>query len=78
MRCSDGATAKFHFKRLNVRRGYGAGSFSRGTMSFAYGLTAEEAGPYLKLPKGKKLRHNGTELELVNLSNVPSTQRKQK
>jgi len=48
-------------------RGYGAGSFSRGPMSFAYGLTAEEAGPYLKLPEGKKLTHNGSELELVNL-----------
>jgi hypothetical protein len=72
LRCSDGATAKFEFKRLSVRRGYGVGSFSRGSMSFAYGLPAEEAAPYLKLPKGKKLRHNGTELELVSLSDVPS------
>ena len=66
LRCSDGTTATFHFKRLSVFRGYGAGSFSRGAMSFAYGFTAEEAGPYLKLPKGKRLRHNGTELELVD------------
>ena len=65
--CSDGAAATFHFKRLTVRRGYGVGSFSRGAMSFAYGLTAEEAGPYLKLPEGKKLAYNGTELELVDL-----------
>jgi hypothetical protein len=36
-------------------------------MSFAYGLTAEEAGPYLKLPEGKKLTHSGTELKLVDL-----------
>jgi hypothetical protein len=36
-------------------------------MSFAYGLTAEEAAPYLKLPKGKKLAGNGTDLKLVNL-----------
>jgi hypothetical protein len=50
-----------------MRRGHGVGSSSRGSMSFAYGLTAEEAGPYLKLPKGKKLTHNGTELELVDL-----------
>jgi hypothetical protein len=77
MQCSDGATAKFHFKRLSVRRGHGAGSFSRGSMSFAYGLTAEEAGPYLNLPKGKNLRHNGMELELVSLPDVPSTQGKQ-
>jgi hypothetical protein len=67
MRCSDGATATFQFKRLSVFRGYGVGSFSRGSMSFAYGLTAEEAGPYLTLPEGKKLTHNGTELELVDL-----------
>jgi hypothetical protein len=31
------------------------------------GLTAEEAGPYLILPEGKKLARNGTELELVDL-----------
>jgi len=67
MHCSDGATATFQFQRLSVFRGYGGGSFSRGPMSFAYGLTVEEAGPYLKLPEGKKLTHNGTELELVDL-----------
>ena len=67
MQCSDGATATFHFQRLTVFRGYGAGSFSRGSMSFAYGLSAEEAGPYLRLPAGKKLRHSGTALTLVDL-----------
>ena len=67
MRCSDGATATFYFQRLSVYSGYGGGNFSRGSMSFAYGLTAEEAGPYLKLPAGKRLTHNGTELELLDL-----------
>jgi hypothetical protein len=67
MRCSDGTTATFHFQRLNVRRGYGAGSTSRGSMSFTYGLTAEEAAPYLKLPEGKKLTPKGTQLKLVDL-----------
>ena len=67
MHCSDGATAIFRFKRLNIFRGYGTGSFSRGSISFAYGLSAEEAGPYLKLPPGKKLAYNGKELELVDL-----------
>ncbi len=67
MQCSDGATATFHFKRLSVFRGYGGGAFSRGPMSFAYGLTVEEAGPYLILPAGKRLAHNGTELELLDL-----------
>jgi hypothetical protein len=67
MHCSDGATATFHFQRLSVLRGYGAGSFSRGAMSFAYGLTAEEVGPYLNLPEGKKLTYNGKELKLADL-----------
>ena len=65
--CSDGASATFHFKRLSVFRGHGAGDFSRGPMSFAYGLKLEEARPYLDLPKGKTLAHNGKELEMVDL-----------
>jgi hypothetical protein len=67
MHCSDGTTATFHFQRLTMFCGHGMGNFSRGSMSFAYGLTPEEATPYLKLPEGKKLKHNGTELELVAL-----------
>ena len=67
MHCSDGASASFNFQRLCMFRGYGVGSFSRGAMSFAYGFSSEEAGPYLKLPAGKKLTHNGTELKLVDL-----------
>ena len=66
LHCSDGATATFSFKRLSIFRGYGVGSFSRGAMSFAYGLTAEEARPYLSLPDGKQLRGSGTELTLVD------------
>ncbi len=66
MNCSDGATATFRFQRLSVFRGHGVGSFSRGTMSFAYGIAHEEAGAYLKLPEGKKLALNGTELALVD------------
>jgi hypothetical protein len=65
--CSDGTSGTFHFQRLTTFRGHGAGSFGSGSMSFAYGLTAEEAGPYLKLPEGKKLTRNGTELALVDL-----------
>jgi hypothetical protein len=67
MHCSDGTTATFHFQRLTMFCGYGVGNFGRGSMSFAYGLTPEDARPYLKLPEGKKLTHNGTELELVAL-----------
>jgi hypothetical protein len=67
MQCSDGATATFSFKRLNIFRGYGVGNFTRGAMSFAYGLSAEEARPYLTLPEGKQLRRSGTELTLADL-----------
>jgi len=67
MSCTDGATATFKFKRLNIFRGHGDGNFSRGSMSFVYGLTHAQSEPYLKLPVGKKLAHNGTELTLVDL-----------
>jgi hypothetical protein len=66
LQCSDGATATFSFKRLNIFRGYGVGTFSRGGMSFAYGLSAEDARPYLTLPAGKQLKLSGTELTLVD------------
>jgi hypothetical protein len=67
LHCSDGASATFRFQRLSVLRGYGSGSFSRGGMSFAYGLSAEDAAAYLKLPEGKKLIYHGTELKLADL-----------
>jgi len=67
MSCSDGTTATFQFQRLSIFRGYGVGHSSRGSMSFAYGFAPHEAGSYLKLPEGKKLSHNGTELMLADL-----------
>jgi hypothetical protein len=66
LKCSDGASATFHFKRLTIRRGYGAGNYSKGSMSFSYGLTLDEARPYLKLPRGKKLVEKAEKLELVS------------
>jgi len=67
LRCSDGTTATFQFQRLSAFRGYGVANFSRGTMNFAYGFSPDDAGPYLNLPTGKKLRHDGTSLVLVDL-----------
>ncbi len=67
LRCSDGNTATFQFRRLSTFRGYGVATFSRGPMNFAYGFTPDDAGPYLSLPTGKKLKHNGTSLVLVDL-----------
>jgi hypothetical protein len=67
MRCSDGTTGTYRFKRLTLEKGYGAGSYGRRSMSFTYGLTAEESRPYLKLPPGKKLDHDGKTLVLVDI-----------
>jgi len=65
LKCSDGASAAFHFQRLSMMRGYGAGGSSLNALSFTYGLNAEEALPYLKAPAGQELRRNGNDLELV-------------
>ena len=66
LKCSDGTTAAFQFKRLGVYRGYGTANFSRGKMNFAYGFKPEEAAPYLNLPQGKKLTRNGAMLALID------------
>jgi hypothetical protein len=71
MQCTDGHTATFHFQRLSVFRGHGAGNTSRGSMSFTYGLTTVESQPYLKLPAGKKLVNSGNKLGLVDVSPLP-------
>ncbi|MDP2241292.1 MAG: ABC transporter substrate-binding protein [Burkholderiales bacterium] len=67
LQCSDGATATIKFQRLSLRRGHGTGSYSRGPMSFTYGLTAIESEPYLKLPVDKSLRLVGQDLMLVDI-----------
>jgi hypothetical protein len=67
LHCSDGSAGTFHFQRLTLRRGHGTGTLSRGPMSFAYGLSAEEAKPYLLLPPGKKLAYSGVELRMIDL-----------
>jgi hypothetical protein len=65
LRCSDGATGTFRFKRLTLRKGFGAGSYDQGPMNFTYGLTTEESGLYLTLPPGKKLELHGRTPQLV-------------
>jgi hypothetical protein len=52
LKCSDGVTVNFNFQRLTLRRGYGAGSSSRGPLTFTYGLSPAESLAYLKLPPG--------------------------
>lgn len=68
MQCSDGTRGTYHFKRLSLEKGYGAGNYGRSPMSFTYGLTAVESERYLKLPRGKKLQHEGETLKLVDSS----------
>ena len=65
MQCTDGVTATFQFLRLSRVTGYGTGTSSRGSISFTYGLSPDESGPYLKLPEGKTLRLIGKDLMLV-------------
>ena len=65
LRCSDGATSAFKFTRVDVFHGHGSGSFSRGTMSFTYGMTLAESLPYLALPAGKKFSTQNEVLALV-------------
>lgn len=64
--CSDGNSADFRFQRQGAFRGYGTGTMSRGSLSFAYGFTHDEALPHLRLPKGKTLVLNGAELAMVD------------
>jgi hypothetical protein len=72
MLCSNGTTGAYRFKRLSLVKGYGAGSYHQHPMSFTYGLTADESMPYLKLPPGKKLEHNGISLVLADISPAPT------
>jgi hypothetical protein len=65
LRCTDGAGATFRFDRLTILRGHGTGTFTRGPMSFTYGLSPEESRPYLLLPAGMRLGHDDTGLVLV-------------
>jgi hypothetical protein len=71
LKCSDGSSATFSFQRLTLRRGYGIGSAGGSALSFTDGLSAEDSAPYLKLPEGKELRHDGSHLELVAAEPFP-------
>lgn len=67
LQCSDGATATFKFTRLDVFHGHGAGSHTRGPMSFTCGLTLAQSAQYLAVPAGKKLSSQGAVLALTDL-----------
>jgi hypothetical protein len=54
--CSWGAHAAFQFRALNTLTGYGFGRAGKSDVRFTYGMTPEQAEPYLRLPSGKRLR----------------------
>lgn len=62
LECSDGAGAAFWFQRLSMMRGYGADRPGGSTLSFTYGLSAEDSAPYLRVPAGKALSNDGRAL----------------
>jgi hypothetical protein len=64
MDCNGGARAAFQFRALSTLTGYGFGRAGAGEVSFAYGMTPEQAEPYLRLPSGKKLGTKGSALVL--------------
>ena len=64
MRCTGGSNATFQFRALSTMTGYGFGRARTGDVSFAYGMTPEQAEPYLRLPNGKKLRQKNSRLIL--------------
>ena len=65
--CSDGRNATFKFQRVTLRSGHGTGDSAPSLLSFTYGLSLDASRPYLALPAGKKLEHNGTTLQLADL-----------
>jgi hypothetical protein len=64
MHCSGGSNATFQFRALSTLTGYGFGRARTGDLSFAYGMTPEQAEGYLRLPAGKKLRRKDSMLIL--------------
>lgn len=54
LQCSDGKRAIIQFNALGMVSGYGFGTTDDGEpIKFAYGLTQDEAGPYIATPKRK-------------------------
>ena len=66
IRCTGGTDAPFQFRALSTLTGYGFGRAKSGEVSFAYGLTLEQARPYLKPPPGKKLQQKDNRLLLTD------------
>jgi hypothetical protein len=66
LHCSKGTETTFRFRALSTLTGYGFGRARDGEVTFAYGMTPEQAEPYLRLPSGKKLRRKDSAVSLVD------------
>ena len=53
--CDDGSSAEFEFVGLSALSGYGKGTTSLGIATFTFGLSVDEAKPYLVVPMGQTL-----------------------
>ena len=67
VQCNDGHEVELSFSGLSLLSGYGHGKSPRGPVSFTFGLPAEEAGAYLKLPAGKKIVTRDKRVEMLDL-----------
>jgi hypothetical protein len=68
LRCTDGTTAIFHFRRLSMFSGHGAGNSSRGLMSFRVRAHRRRSRAVPEAARGQEeLAQNGTDLELADL-----------
>lgn len=63
--CSAGPAATFQFRALGTLTGYGFGRAREGEVTFAYGMTPEQADPYLRLPPGTKLQRKDDKISLT-------------
>jgi hypothetical protein len=64
--CTDGTQTLFQFRALSTLTGYGFGRAATGEVRFTYGLTPEQAQPYLNPPPGKKLQRTAEGFLLID------------
>lgn len=67
VQCNDGNVAELSFNALSMLSGFGYGKTTRGTASFTFSLTPDEASAYLKLPARKKLGTRDKHVEMIDV-----------
>lgn len=53
--CTDGSVMELDFAALGPLSGWGQGPTPRGVVRFTFGLSPEDATPYLEVPEGKRI-----------------------